>query len=687
VFRPQRNFQYDLADSELKICRSHEESERNKLEKLQEAIKNTEATIKQRTEEVAQLKRKIPLTENSLRGAHEELEGVKREEAQITKEIRQKRMHLEEVRSSMQMSRSRGKILDSLMQQKREGKCRGLYGRLGDLGAIDQKYDVAISTACGRLDNIVVDTVSTAQWCIEFLKKHGLGRATFIALDKQEHLREVANSRIRTPENVHRLFDLVQIQDETVRTAFYFSLRDTLVANDLDQASRIAYGAQRYRVVTLKGDLIETSGTMSGGGKTVSRGRMGQSVVTSTVDPKEIENMESVLEKFEDRFKQLMQEQAALENQIATLQPELNHMKVNLEKFTQELQSLKGQQPLQSHELRKQENVVKSTKSDPKQIQKLTATVEAKKAEFEEASANAQELQVDVDKLTAEIKEKTTGKMRTVDKNLSETTKSIDKCKAEVTRLRVAITTSERNAKKCEQKIATLEQNIVDAENRLREAKAERDTIEEDGQKLLKCIEELTEQLSNEEGKYAELKQEVTALTGEEKKLLLKKVDVDQTFKTINEKLNECKATIHQWHAKLTQLTLHEIPEEQEELKKFEPEELQSKNTEVVELELQAAQNSIKNTKPNLNAIQEYKTGQNVYMAKAQELDAITSKRNDMKSLFDKVKNQRRDEFMVGYNIIKLKLKEMYQMITLGGDADFEILDSCDPFADGVQLK
>lgn len=54
----------------------------------------------------------------------------------------------------------------------------------------------------------------------------------------------------------------------------------------------------------------------------------------------------------------------------------------------------------------------------------------------------------------------------------------------------------------------------------------------------------------------------------------------------------------------MTQLTLHEIPEEQEELKKFEPEELQSKNTEVVELELQAAQNSIKNTKPNLNAIQ-----------------------------------------------------------------------------------
>lgn len=70
----------------------------------------------------------------------------------------------------------------------------------GDLGAIDKKYDIAISTACGPLDNIVVDTVDTAQWCIEFLKRYNLGRATFIALDKQERFREAANTRIRTYE-------------------------------------------------------------------------------------------------------------------------------------------------------------------------------------------------------------------------------------------------------------------------------------------------------------------------------------------------------------------------------------------------------------------------------------------------------------------------------------------------------
>lgn len=55
-----------------------------------------------------------------------------------------------------------------------------------------------MSTACGPLDHIVVDCVDTAQWCIEFLKKHNIGRASFIALDKQEHLRTLSDSRIIT---------------------------------------------------------------------------------------------------------------------------------------------------------------------------------------------------------------------------------------------------------------------------------------------------------------------------------------------------------------------------------------------------------------------------------------------------------------------------------------------------------
>lgn len=51
-----------------------------------------------------------------------------------------------------------------------------------------------------------------------------------------------------------RLFDLVRVREERVRLAFYFALRDTVVADSLDQASRIAYGKDKRwgRVVTIK---------------------------------------------------------------------------------------------------------------------------------------------------------------------------------------------------------------------------------------------------------------------------------------------------------------------------------------------------------------------------------------------------------------------------------------------------
>lgn len=39
---------------------------------------------------------------------------------------------------------------------------------------------------------------------------------------------------------------------------------------------------------------------------------------------------------------------------------------------------------------------------------------------------------------------------------------------------------------------------------------------------------------------------------------------------------------------------------------------------------------------------------------------------------------------MAGFSVITNKLKEMYQMITLGGDAELELVDSLDPFSEGI---
>jgi hypothetical protein len=68
----------------------------------------------------------------------------------------------------------------------------------GDLGAIDEQYDVAISTACGALDNIIVDTMDTAVQCVDFLRKQDVGVATFIGLDKMERWKREAHGKITT---------------------------------------------------------------------------------------------------------------------------------------------------------------------------------------------------------------------------------------------------------------------------------------------------------------------------------------------------------------------------------------------------------------------------------------------------------------------------------------------------------
>ena len=82
----------------------------------------------------------------------------------------------------MQNDSTRNRVLTALTTAMQEGKLKGILGRLGDLGVIPQKYDVAISTSCGALDHIVVETMELAQKAVEYLKKYNLGQASFIGV-------------------------------------------------------------------------------------------------------------------------------------------------------------------------------------------------------------------------------------------------------------------------------------------------------------------------------------------------------------------------------------------------------------------------------------------------------------------------------------------------------------------------
>lgn len=74
-------------------------------------------------------------------------------------------------------------------------------------------------------------------------------------------------------------------------------------------------------------------------------------------------------------------------------------------------------------------------------------------------------------------------------------------------------------------------------------------------------------------------------------------------------------------------------------------------------------------------------------MQRVAELDEITNQRDNFKRGCEDLRKQRLNEFMAGFNIITNKLKENYQMLTLGGDAELELVDSLDPFSEGIMFR
>lgn len=203
-------------------------------------------------------------------------------------------------------------------------------GRLGSLGTIPDKYDVAISTACPSLHHMVVDKVEQAQSCIQYLREQNLGRATFMVLDK---LKEDGMGKIPTPENVPRLFDLVQPKEPRFAKAFYKALSNTLVAENMDQANRIAFGERRWRVVTLAGQLIETTGAMSGGGNQPARGAMSSKFAPETVRPEVLTALEEELAKAERHLTEATKEAQTTEAELENLKRALPETETAFQKL------------------------------------------------------------------------------------------------------------------------------------------------------------------------------------------------------------------------------------------------------------------------------------------------------------------------------------------------------------------
>lgn len=324
-----------VAQSELDILREKRnagavalEEAQSKIASIEESLSTKEADLEERRQQKATLEEEVAKLES-------EMKKLSQKEPEIRSYVSSARQKADEARASLASTQNRGSVLTGLMRLKESGRIDGFHGRLGDLGTIDEKYDVAISTACPALENMVVDSVEVGQQCIDYLRKNNLGRANFILLDR---LARRDMSSIYTPESVPRLFDLVKPKDPKFAPAFYNVMQNTLVAKDLEQANRIAYGARRWRVVTLDGQLIDVSGTMSGGGTRVARGGMSSKQVAET-SKEQVAKLESDRDDMERKLQAFQEKQRHVESLMREKSEEIPRLETKIQKILIEIES------------------------------------------------------------------------------------------------------------------------------------------------------------------------------------------------------------------------------------------------------------------------------------------------------------------------------------------------------------
>lgn len=475
-----------VTQSELDILRERASAGAVALDEIQQKIEGIEESCRGKEVEMKECQAQRTQLEKETGMIRGELAKIAQKEPEMRSQLSGARQRADEARASLSNSQSQGNVLSGLMRLKESGRIDGFHGRLGNLGTIDQKYDVAISTACPSLENLVVDFVEVGQQCIDYLRKNNLGRANIILLDR---LARRDLSPVDTPEGVPRLFDLVKASDDLFRPAFYSVLQNTLVAKDLEQANRIAYGARRWRVVTLDGQLIDVSGTMSGGGTRVARGGMSSRLIAET-SKEQVSKLEVDRDELEQEFQAFQDKQRELEARLKDLNDQIPHIETTMQKASLEIESLKRNLLDTQRRVGELTSTHQPSKTDNARIATLEKKILTLEKEAEKLRAETSDVEAEIKELQDKIMEIGGVKLRVQKAKVDGLKEQIGTLTEEISNSEVARSKSEKQKAKHAKSHAETEKELVvaaeeveglaaEVENQVREASSHEQHAEE----------------------------------------------------------------------------------------------------------------------------------------------------------------------------------------------------------------
>jgi len=100
--------------------------------------------------------------------------------------------------------------------------------------------------------------------------------------------------------------------------------------------------------------------------------------------------------------------------------------------------------------------------------------------------------------------------------------------------------------------------------------------------------------------------------------------------------------------------------------------------------EIAVLEEKTQNASVDLTVLSDYRRRVEEHATRSADLATAIATRDTAKRRCEELRRLRLEGFMEGFSIISMRLKEMYQMITMGGNAELELVDSLDPFSEGI---
>ena len=555
-----------------------------------------------------------------------------------------------------------------------------IKGLIADVVSCEKQYEVAIETAFGgAMQNVITSTREDARELIEYLKRNRAGQVTFLPIDALRPRYEDGQIKAAVHEKgaIGFAIDLVKF-DKKFENVIHNLLGNTLIVDNIQNATQIARRFPRaFKIVTLEGDLIAVSGSMTGG----SRREIAGNLLASERRIKELEESadakKAFLSRAEGRKTELEEARKVAADELSALQKKLQEARLELASVTEKQTALLQQ--------------VTGAESEYAAYNQSLDALKTRLAELEGkysgVSQGASDLTMQSDKASLEIDDMSAEYDKLVAER-NEATEILNSMLVENAALLSAVKSNQENVERLEREKAELHEKIK--------------TITETLPDFRKEIAALSAQA------------ERTALTAEEQAVvndLRRQIDeVAQSKNDLNERIKQIdidRLSSYEERDGLTvkshnyEMALTKIDSDLEYLRQRIEEEYGEDyegclKYKIDDYDVSNANSAIANCKRqitmlgpvNHGAVEEYEELNKRYEDMTAERDDLEKAIDDLTVALNDIRNEMLRIFDEGFNIINENFKRTFKELFGGGKAELQLdyTDCDDPLNAGVEI-